>query len=274
VTDSDPVSEARAAANAVIWSLASKVRSGDVVVVGVATPLAAAAALLGRELVAPDLTVIMAAAVDPDTHDIAESLRDPAAVARRSEGVMAQLEILDLIARGEVSLQFISPAEVDSRGAVNTMRVLDGEGRERRLPGPLALPDVSVLVGRLVAYRVDHSRRFLPERVHYVTGAGDEIDRSALPGAGVRAIVTGLADIAVGPDQPGPTLTARAPNATGAQIAAVTGFALAGTDGAPAREPIPDEAVELLDRVIDPDGVRLLETRAGRQVALAALGSG
>ena len=48
----------------IAWSLARCCREGDVLVVGVATPLAAAAGQLARELLVPDLLLIEAAAVD------------------------------------------------------------------------------------------------------------------------------------------------------------------------------------------------------------------
>jgi acyl CoA:acetate/3-ketoacid CoA transferase beta subunit len=258
------MSTPREVADALTWSLACQCRPGDVLVVGVATPLAAAAGMLARELLVPDLTVIMAASVNPATHDVAESLTDPAAAARRAAGTLTQAEILDAIQRGRVTLQFVSPAEVDAEGRINTNRVGD-----RRLPGALALPDVAVLVGRLVAYRAGHSPRFLVPRVQYVTGRA----------GGVRTIVTDKAEIALGARAGGAGATAR--GATGARIVALQpgatldearagcGFELAGE---PTRnEPLPDEARQLLDRVIDPHEVRLLEIREGRVGALQRL---
>ena len=244
------MSTPREVADALTWSLARQCRPKDVLVVGVATPLAAAAGMLARELLTPDLTIIMAASVNPTIHDVAESLTDPAAAARRAPGTLTQAEILDGIQRGRVTLQFVSPAEVDAEGRVNTNRV-----GTRRLPGALALPDVAVLVGRLIAYRAGHSPRFLVPRVQYVTGRA----------GGVHAIVTDKAEIALGP----PRLTALQPGATAEEARAGCGFALAGD---PVRnEPLPREARELLDRVIDPHEVRLLEVREGRAGALERL---
>jgi len=245
------MSTPREVADALTWSLARQCRPKDVLVVGVATPLAAAAGMLARELLTPDLTIIMAASVDPKTHDVAESLTDPAAAARHAPGTLTQAEILDAIQRGRVTLQFVSPAEVDAEGRINTNRVGD-----RRLPGALALPDVAVLVGRLVAYRAGHSPRFLVPRVQYVTGRA----------GGVRAIITDKAEIAL---EGGPRLVALQPGATAQEARAGCGFELAG---APIEtEPLPGEARELLDRVIDPHEVRLLEIREGRAGALERL---
>ncbi len=245
------MSTPREVADALPWSLARQCRPKDVLVVGVATPLAAAAGMLARELLTPDLTIILAASVNPALHDVAESLTDPAAAARRAPGTLTQAEILDGIQRCRVTLQFVSPAEVDAEGRINTNRV-----GERRLPGALALPDVAVLVGRLVAYRAGHSPRFLVPRVQYVTGRA----------GGVRAIVTDKAEIAL---EGGPRLVALQPGATEQEARDGCGFELAGSPIE--NEPLPDDARELLDRVIDPDEVRLLEIREGRAGALERL---
>jgi acyl CoA:acetate/3-ketoacid CoA transferase beta subunit len=232
------------------WSLARQCRPGDVLITGVGTPLAIAAGMLARELLVPDLTLIVAGAVDPATHDVALGMLDPAAVARHCSGTLRQVEILDCIERGTVTLQFVAPAQVDGRGRINTSKV-----GSRLLPGPLALPDTSVLVGRLVAYRADHSPRFLAPSVDYVTGAG-----------GVAAVVTGLAEIALGPA----TVTGLQPGASAEEVVAGCGFPLIADDP-PVLEPVPADALRLLRDVIDPHGVRGLELRDGRAAALAAL---
>lgn len=234
------------------WSLARQCRPGDVLITGVGTPLAIAAGMLARELLVPDLTLIIAGAVDPATHDVAEGTIDPAAVARYSTGVLRQTEILDSIERGAVTLQFVAPAQVDGRGRINTSIV-----GTRRLPGPLALPDTSVLVGRLVAYRADHSPRFLAASVDYVTGAGN-----------VTRVVTGLAELAVGDEA---RVLALQPGASVDDVVSGCGFPLLGVEDAPVAEPVPDEALRLLRDVIDPHGVRELELRDGRARALATL---
>lgn len=248
-------------ADLLTWSLARHCRRGDVLVVGVATPLAAAAGMLARDLLLDgELTIIMAASVDPATHDVAESLIDPVAVARRSSGTLTQVEILDAIGRGRVTLQFVSPVEVDAEGQINTNRVPGPQGAERRLPGALALPDVAVLVGRLVAYRASHSPRFLVPRVHFVTGAGGR----------PRSVVTDLAEIDL-PGRGAPRLTALQPGARLDAVLAGCGFELAHDDEVSYAEPMPPAARALLDEVIDPHEIRLLEVRGGREAALARL---
>lgn len=230
----------------VCWALACECRDDDVVVVGVGTPIATAAAFLARELRTPDLTIIAGGAVDPPTLDVCDTLLDPAVLSRRAATTLGQDDLLTLVQGGRLTLQFVSPAQVDATGAVNTSSVRV-EGGWRRLPGCLAIPDTATSVGRLVAYRVDGGDRFVVDRVDHVTGLGrdpEQRTRRRLRGAGVVAVVTDDGRAAVTADG----------------LGAVVPLA-----------PAPDEAVSLLDRVIDPDGVLGIESRSHRDAARAAL---
>ena len=242
----------------IVWCLAQRVRADDVLVVGVATPLAAAAAHLARAVLHPGLTIIEATAVGVGEHDVATPFVRPEEVARSAVGVLSQVEILDAIQRGRVSLQFVSPAQVDARGALNTSRVASRDGGLRRLPGGLATADVSQLVGRLVAYRAAHSPRFLPERVEFVTGA---------PGR-VEAIVTDAAVLEW--DDGRFRLASVHEGVEAADAIAGSGFAL-DADGVGTTEAPPQEALVVLRERIDPHGLRRLETRTGRAEALRVL---
>ncbi len=266
------MSSPRETVDALTWSLALRCRRGDVLMVGVATPLAAAAAMLAREILLDgELTIIMAGSVDPLTHDVAVSLVEPPAAAQRSLGTLSQGEILDTLQRGRVTLQFISPAEVDGGGRINTNQVAGRDGGPRRLPGALALPDVAILVGRLVAYRAEHSTRFLVPRVQYVTGAGGDIDRTGARGGGVRAVVTELAEFDLPGDGERPRLAALQPGARLQDVREGCGFVFDAAADPPRVRSMPAEARELLDTVIDPHEVRLLEVRGARADALARL---
>jgi glutaconate CoA-transferase, subunit B len=243
----------------ITWSLARCCRPGEVLVVGVATPIAAAAGQLARELLVPDLTLIEAAAVDVAPHDVATPMVRPEVVAAEAVGVYTQAEILDAIQRGRVTLQFISPAQVDGAGTINTSRVRASDGTLRRLPGGLAHADIACLIGRLVAYRASHERRFLPERVDFVTGAAGR----------VATIVTSAAVL----DWDGEhwRLASLHDGVSREEAVAGCGFALDVPGRVPATEPPPPEALRLLREEIDPHGMRRLETRAGRAAALQEL---
>lgn len=263
-------------ADQMVWSMAREARDGDVAVVGVATPMAAAAVLLARELLVEDVTVILAASVQPSVFDIAEPIRRADAVARRSVGTLSQATILDTIQRGRVDLQFVSPAQVDGAGRLNVSRVPARDGGTRRLPGGLAIGDVSVLVGRLVAYRAGHTPRFLAPEVHFTTGAGhtrgDEWRRDhALPGRGCRAVVTDRAVLRWDDERAAFRLASVHAGTTVDEAVEGCGFALLVDDHVPTTDTPTDDAMRLLEEVIDPLGTRRLEVPAERAAAAAEL---
>jgi acyl CoA:acetate/3-ketoacid CoA transferase beta subunit len=247
------------AAEQVAWCLARQCRPDDVLVVGVATPLAAAAGQLARELLVPDLVLIEAAAVDVAPHDVSEPMTRPERLSASSVGVYTQAQILDVIQRGRISLQFISPAQVDGRGALNTSRVRGRDGALMRLPGGLATADIARLMGRLVVYRVGHERRFLTEQVDFVTGA---------PGR-VAAVVTSAAVIEW--DGEHFRLASIHAGSTVDEVVAGCAFALDIPAAVPTTEQPPPEAIRLLRDEIDRHGLLRLETRDGRADALRAL---
>ena len=268
------MSDARAVANRMVWRLANECRDDDVLIVGVATPIAAAAGMLARELLVPDLTVLVAASVQPVIHDIAQPMLAADYVASVSDGTFGQAEVLDLIHRGAVTLQFVSPAQIDQRGRLNSSVVRRPDGSAMLLPGPLALPDVSCLVGRLIGYRAAHSPRFLVPAVEYVTGLGsadlDVRNAAGLTGRGLVGVVTDRALLRFRPESATVALESIAGWTDVATVAAGCGFPL-GVDHVLPEEPPPAEALELLDRIIDPHGIRDMEVPAGRAAARARL---
>jgi glutaconate CoA-transferase subunit B len=238
----------------IAWCLARRCRPDDVLVVGVGQPLAPAAGQLARALLVPELVLIVAAAVNPAPHDVAEPLARPEMLADSSLGVFTQIEILDQIQRGRCTLQFLSPAQVDGAGNLNASRA-----GGRRLPGSLAIADVAGLIGRLVIYRAAHTPRFLPAEVEFLTGTG----------AHVEAIVTSKAVLAR--DGEGFRLESVHEGCTVEEVVEGCGFAIRVDGEVPTTEQPPADALRLLREVIDPHGVRRLETREGRAEALRTL---
>ena len=240
-----------------VWRMSNLARAGDVIVVGVATPLALCAAMLARATT-PDVRVVVGGAVDPEPHDIAETVHDPGSLPARSSGVIGQEALLAHVQRGSFTLQFVSPAQVDGSGQMNTVRVGPPD-RSKWLAGPLAIPDISGCVGRLVAYRAEHSPRVLVEVVDYVNGSATVVgiagwrDRYHLPGAGVTAVVTSLAEMVWSGD--GFAVTALGPQASSLEaVREQCGFALQDSlETSP-----PPRALDLLE-AIDPSRVRDLE---------------
>jgi hypothetical protein len=129
-------------------------------------------------------------------------------------------------------------------------------------------------MGRLVAYRADHGRRFLTPGVDFVNGAGHEggpewRSRRQLPGSGLQTIVTSRAVMDWTED--GFAVTSIHDGSSVDEVVDGCGFPLH------VREPIdrtpapPSEALELLRAVIDPHGIRRLEVKETRSEALKDL---
>jgi glutaconate CoA-transferase subunit B len=243
------------------WAMALQTRPGEVLVVGVATPLAALAGQLARELLNPDLVLIESASVGVPTHDVADPYARHEAMSAAAVGVYGQAEILDAIQYGRVTLQFLSPAQVDGRGRMNASRIRRPDGSVKRFPGSLAIPDVSALVGRLVVYRASHEQRFLTPAVDFISGTGDR----------VAAIVTSAAVLERSGE--GFRLASVHPGVSVEEAVAGCGFDLEVPATVPVTEEPPAEALRLIREVLDPHGLRRMEVREGREEALATLES-
>jgi len=253
-------------ATEVCWALARQTLPSDVVIVGVGTPLAAIAALLARDVLHPNLTVLFGTAIDPKSFDLAASLFDSSVVANCAVGNYSQIEVLDYLARGGVTLQFVSPLEIDRQGNLNVSRVLNDDGTWRRFAGSLAIPDTAALVGRLVAYRVDHDRRFFPDRVAFVSGAAPD-DRRLGPrhiGHGALTAITARATVRLGST---PAVLEYQGEREG--IEEEFGFSV-DIGSACHRAAIPSEVLKALNR-IDPLNVRGMEQRSTRDTTIARL---
>jgi glutaconate CoA-transferase subunit B len=238
--------------------LAREVRDGDVVGVGLGTPLALAAALLARRVHAPGAHVIVAGAVSPDA-DLATCMRGAAALDGRAAGYAVHLVTMEMAERGAMTMQFLRPAQIDGAGNANTSRIVAGGELVQRLPGGLATADVFRVLPRIVLYHTDHRPRSLPDRVSFLTAAAPSRPTT---------LVTDRAVLVVGGGEPA-RLESVHPGEDEDYVRAETGFALA-PGSAPATEPPTDAELEALAD-IDPDALRELELRATHAAAAERL---
>jgi glutaconate CoA-transferase subunit B len=246
--------------------LSREVREGDVVGVGLGTPLALTAGLLARRTHAPGAHVIVAGAVSPDA-DVATCLRGAGALNGRSPGYAVHLVTMEMAERRAMTMQFLRPAQVDRHGAANTSRIMSDGEVATRLPGGLATADVFRILPRVALYHTDHRPRSLPERVSFRTGAG-----GGDPVTGTRGpttLVTDLAVFAFGPD--GAVLESVHPGVTVEEVIEQTGFAV-GADPVPETESPSDAELVGLEK-LDPHALRELELRATARAAAQRLAS-
>jgi acyl CoA:acetate/3-ketoacid CoA transferase beta subunit len=232
----------------VVW-MARAVADDDVAVVGIGTPVALAAFLLARALHAPRLHILMPGALDPAPRDLSTYLRDPVSAVSGARARRSRVEILDAIAAGEVSVQFVRPAQVDAQLRLNTER-LDTPSGPLHLVGPVALPDVVARVGRVIAYLPRHDPQALVASVDTVTAP------RGLSGGRVAAVITPLAQLRWTAGVA--TLAGRGQGVSLEEIRSKTGFVLGG-DGATTIPEPSDEELGTLRSVVDPLGLIGLE---------------
>lgn len=242
---------AREVADLMTVCLARCVVPGDVIGVGLGTPIALVAAVVARELHA-DVHALAGGAFDVEgAADVWLGSRDD--TAGKVVGYVSHLDSMEMAERQAMTLQFLRPAQVDSHGNLNTSRIGTRAAPQVRFPGGLATADVPSILPRVVAYLPKHEARNLPESVSYVTGSGrgrpDEHDAAA----GVVTVVTDLGVIDF--DRGEARLRSVHPWSTLAEIEECTGYSLR-VDAEPATTPpaTGDEAAALAR--VDPNRFR------------------
>ena len=243
--------------------IARQIADGEVVAQGIATPLVMAGYLLAKYTHAPNIQIASA---------IGNALvRDPAPLrlARIEELWLGQslmrfgfaqvaCELLPLIKPKE----FFRPAQVDAQGDFNN--VVIGEDHARpgfRLPGCGGIGDVTTYSDKVYLYVPRHNRMVFVEKVDFVSGLGHSPARRS--GTGPQYLVSNLGQfdfvegrMRVVTIHPGVSLE---------KVQRRTGFHLEIATDLRETTPPTDKELSLLREVIDPLGVRRLETVSGSQ---------
>jgi acyl CoA:acetate/3-ketoacid CoA transferase beta subunit len=231
--------------------IARQVTDGEVLAQGLATPLVMAGYLLAKYTHAPNISFASA---------IGNALVDePGAVGlTRVEDLWLGRAMMTFgFARIACELlphlqpkEFFRPAQVDAAGSFNNVVIGADYARPRmRLPGCGGIADVTTYYRNVYLYVPRHSRAVFVERVDFVSGLGPCYLVSNL----------GQFDFAAGRMR----LIAHHPGVDVEKIRAKTGFLLEIASDLRETEPPTAEEVRLLRKVIDPLGVRRLETLGG-----------
>jgi len=241
--------------------ISRQVQNGEVLAQGINTPLVMAGFILARETHAPDVRFASA---------IGQSLcRDWAAlgVGRIEDLWLGKAQIhfgfvaaaLDILPRYNPK-EFFRPAQVDAAGNFNNLAFGRDYAHPRmRLPGSGGIPDVTPYSDHVYLYVPRHSRVTFVEQVDFVSGLGHSPLRKR--GRGPNYLITDLGqfDWANGRMR----LTSFHPGVTVEQVQKKTGFMLEIAPDAHETPPPSAEELRLLREVIDPLGVRRLETLGG-----------
>ena len=245
--------------------IARQLADGEVVAQGIATPLVMAGYLLAKYTHAPNLQFASAIGT--------ALVRDPAPVglARVEELWLGQALVRMGFARAACELlprirpkEFFRPAQVDPFGNFNNVVIgADYRHPRMRLPGCGGIADVTLYFGpgRIHLYVPRHSRAVFVPRLDFLSGLGHGPDRPSGDGPCYLVSNLGQFDFAGGRMR----LTTLHPGVSLEKVQARTGFPLEVSPDLRETEPPTEEEVRLLREVIDPLGVRRLETASGSQ---------
>lgn len=241
--------------------IARQVRDGSLVVQGISTPMVAAGLVLAKLTHAPNVYFASA---------IGQALCSgwtPLGVARIEALWIGQtnftLGFVDSVTAILPTLkpqEFFRPAQVDPYGNFNNIALGKDYRRPRlRLPGTGGIPEVTTYFDQIYLYVPRHSRAVFVAQLDFLSGMGHTPARTR--GAGPRYLVSDLGqfDWAGGRMR----LVTHHPGVTVERVQAKTGFALEIAPDAHPTPPPTDEELRLLREVIDPLGVRRLETLSG-----------
>ena len=175
---------------------ARQIRDGERVFVGMRLPLIAF--VVAKRTHAPNAVGLFELGLvrDEPAPELLYTMGDPPNV-RGATWCARTIDIMGLLARGEVDAGFIGGAEVDLHGDLNTTAI--GPDRAHptiQLPGSGGAADIASLAKRLIVI-MPHDRRRLRERVDFVTtpGHGSEPrwrQRVGLRGGGPDVLITTL----------------------------------------------------------------------------------
>lgn len=166
--------------------------------------------------------------------------------------------------------EFMRPAQIDPMGATNNVCIGPHARPKVRLPGSAGIPDASTAARHFFYYAPRHTPQLFVPRLDFCSGAGH-------PGKGEGrlrnvTVITNLGVLESGPEGR-LRVTKLHLDASREEFEAQTGFALDWAPEVTVAPPPSTEELRLLDREIDPRGLRFLEalTGAPRRRRLRAL---
>ncbi|MGI5126538.1 CoA-transferase subunit beta [Pseudonocardia sp. CA-107938] len=228
---------------------ARTLRDGQACFVGIGLP--SRAANLARRLHAPELVLIYeSGTIGSRPDELPLSIGD-GILADSALSVVSVPEIFNYwLQPGRIDVGFLSGAQLDRFGNINTTVIGDYDEPTVRLPGSGGAPEIAASCGEVVVV-MRHARRAFVEGVDFVTSVGHGSgpgDRTALGlrGAGPTRVITDLGLLEPDPDTAELTLVALHEGVSVEQVRAETGWDLAVTDDLAVTAPPSDQELATL----------------------------
>jgi len=243
--------------------ISRQIEDGELVAQGIATPLVAAGYLLAKLTHAPNLNFISAIG-----QAICQHWAPLGVAAIENLWIRQGLMSFDFVTGACDFLprfgpkEFFRPGQVDAFGNFNNVYMGGTYEKPRlRLPGSGGIPDVTVFEEHVYLYVPRHGRHTFVPKLDFLSGMGHHPARTA--GRGPRYLVSDLGQFDFGGENGRMRLISIHPGVTTARVQAKTGFELATLPHTPQTPAPTEEELHLLRHVIDPLGVRTLETLGG-----------
>jgi glutaconate CoA-transferase, subunit B len=208
---------------------ARSLRDGQACFVGIGLP--SKAANLARRLHAPHLVLIYeSGTLDSRPAELPLSIGD-GILADSALTVVSVPEIFNYwLQPGRIDVGFLSGAQIDRYGNINTTVIGSYDEPAVRLPGSGGAPEIASSCREVIVV-MRHQLRAFVEQVDFVTSVGQGTgpgDRAllGLPGAGPVRVITDLGVLEPDPETAELVLTALHPGVTVEQARAETGWTL------------------------------------------------
>ena len=208
---------------------ARALRDGQACFVGIGLP--STAANLARRLHAPNLVLIYeSGTLDTRPDELPLSIGD-GILAESALTVVSVPEIFNYwLQPGRIDIGFLSGAQLDRFGNINTTVIGEYDEPEVRLPGSGGAPEIAASC-REVMIVMRHRRRAFVEQVDFITSVGHgsgphDREMLGLHGAGPVRVITDLGVLEPDPDTAELVLTALHQGVTVEQVRAETGWPL------------------------------------------------
>jgi len=208
---------------------ARALRDGQVCFVGIGLP--STAANLARRLHAPDLVLIYeSGTLDTRPDELPLSIGD-GVLASSALTVISVPEVFNYwLQPGRIDVGFLSGAQIDRFGNLNTTVIGEYDEPLVRLPGAGGAPEIAASCREVVVVMRQRARAFV-EQVDFVTSVGfgtgpDDRELLGLRGRGPTRVITDLGVLEPDPEAKELVLTAVHAGVTVEEVRAQTGWEL------------------------------------------------
>jgi glutaconate CoA-transferase subunit B len=238
---------------------AKELNNGDVVFVGIGVP--SLAVNLAYRMHAPGLCMIYeSGAVGCVPKRLPISIGDPCLVTG-SLAVVPMLDVFSLyLQNGLFDVGFLSGAQVDRYGNINSTVIGDYRKPKVRLPGSGGACEIATLTKKVVI-TIGNSKRTLPEKVDFITspgylGGGRERESRGLKG-GPELVITDMGVYSFDPETKEMVLDSLHPGVTLDTIRANIGWDVKVAPKLAETHPPTAEEIRIIREELDPDGIFL-----------------